>query len=77
MLIALIGFSDERLLNMSDSWWKALALVLLIEGLLPLLIPKQWQQVLKTLSKQTPEQFRRIGGGLVVSALVILYWQSS
>ena len=62
---------------MSESLWLALALVLLLEGMLPLLFPKQWQKLLQSLSQQPVQQLRRLGGGLVVTALVILWWLSS
>ncbi len=61
---------------MSATWWTAIALVLLIEGAMPLLFPKFWQAMLRTLSEQSIRQFRRIGGALVVSGLVILWWIS-
>jgi len=50
-----------------------LGLLLLFEGLGPLLAPKAWQQMLRLLSEQPPEQLRRIGGSLVVAGLVILW----
>ncbi|WP_421190507.1 DUF2065 domain-containing protein [Aeromonas enteropelogenes] len=50
-----------------------LGLLLLFEGLGPLLMPRAWQQMLRLLSKQPPEQLRRIGGSLVVAGGVILW----
>ena len=50
-----------------------LGLLLLFEGLGPLLMPKAWQQMLRLLSEQPPEQLRRIGGSLVVAGAVILW----
>ncbi|MGL4716090.1 MAG: DUF2065 domain-containing protein [Aeromonas sp.] len=50
-----------------------LGLLLLFEGLGPLLIPKRWQQMLRLLSDQPAEQLRRVGGSLVVAGLVILW----
>jgi hypothetical protein len=50
-----------------------LGLLLLFEGLGPLLVPKAWQQILRLLSELPPEQLRRIGGSLVVAGLVILW----
>ncbi|ENC9556859.1 DUF2065 family protein [Aeromonas hydrophila] len=46
-----------------------LGLLLLFEGLGPLLMPRAWQQMLRLLS----EQLRRIGGCLVVAGTVILW----
>ncbi|WP_421223925.1 DUF2065 domain-containing protein [Aeromonas enteropelogenes] len=50
-----------------------LGLLLLFEGLGPLLMPRAWQQMLRLLSEQPPEQLRRIGGFLVVAGGVILW----
>ncbi|WP_346204814.1 DUF2065 domain-containing protein [Aeromonas salmonicida] len=50
-----------------------LGLLLLFEGLGPLLMPKAWQQMLRLLSEQPPEQLRHIGGSLVVAGAVILW----
>ncbi|WP_303846104.1 DUF2065 domain-containing protein [Aeromonas sobria] len=58
---------------MLTSMLAVLGLLLLFEGLGPLLIPKAWQQMLRLLSEQPPEQLRRIGGSLVVAGLVILW----
>lgn len=57
---------------MLTSMLAGLGLLLLFEGLGPLLVPKAWQQMLRLLSEQPPEQLRRIGGSLVVAGLVIL-----
>lgn len=58
---------------MLTSMLAGLGLLLLFEGLGPLLVPKVWQQMLRLLSEQPPEQLRRIGGSLVVAGLVILW----
>ncbi len=58
---------------MLTSMLAGLGLLLLFEGLGPLLVPKAWQQMLRLLSEQPPEQLRRIGGALVVAGLVILW----
>jgi uncharacterized protein YjeT (DUF2065 family) len=47
---------------------------MILEGLGPLLIPKQWQNYLKTISEQVPESIRRLGGVFVVIGICILYW---
>ena len=59
--------------GMLTSILMGLGLLLLFEGLGPLLIPKAWQQMLRLLSEQPPEQLRRIGGSLVVAGTVILW----
>ena len=59
--------------GMLTSILMGLGLLLLFEGLGPLLAPKAWQQMLRMLSDQPPEQLRRIGGCLVVAGAVILW----
>ncbi len=59
--------------GMLTSILMGLGLLLLFEGLGPLLMPKAWQQMLRLLSEQPPEQLRRIGGSLVVVGAVILW----
>ena len=59
--------------GMLTSILMGLGLLLLFEGLGPLLMPKAWQQMLRLLSDQPPEQLRRIGGSLVVAGAVILW----
>ncbi len=59
--------------GMLTSILMGLGLLLLFEGLGPLLMPKAWQQLLRLLSEQPPEQLRRIGGSLVVAGAVILW----
>ncbi|WP_104400362.1 DUF2065 domain-containing protein [Vibrio penaeicida] len=58
---------------MSDSLWLALGLVLVVEGLGPLLAPNGWRNMIKQLSDQEDNQLRRIGGCLVVAGAVIAY----
>jgi hypothetical protein len=59
--------------EMLTSILMGLGLLLMFEGLGPLLMPKAWQQMLRLLSDQPPEQLRRIGGSLVVAGVVILW----
>ncbi len=58
---------------MSNSLWLALGLVLIVEGLGPLLAPNGWRNMIKQLSDQEDNQLRRIGGCLVVTGVVIAY----
>lgn len=58
---------------MADSLWAALALVLVVEGLLPLLAPKVWRDSFRKLVQLTDGQLRFIG--LVSIALGFAgYW---
>ena len=58
---------------MSDSIWLAIGLVLIVEGLGPLLAPNGWRAMVAELSQQPDTQLRRIGGCLVVAGAVIAY----
>ncbi|EMQ2876913.1 DUF2065 domain-containing protein [Vibrio navarrensis] len=61
---------------MADSLWVALGLVLIVEGLGPLLAPRGWRSMVAQLSEQPDHQLRRIGGCLVVAGVVIAYMMS-
>lgn len=58
---------------MSQTLWIALGLVLIVEGLGPLLAPRGWRHMVAQLSLQPDNQLRRIGGCLVVAGAVIAY----
>ena len=60
-------------LRMSNSLWVALGLVLIVEGLGPLIAPNGWRNMVAQLSEQPDNQLRRIGGCLVVAGVVIAY----
>ncbi|MCM3564137.1 MAG: DUF2065 domain-containing protein [Hydrogenophaga sp.] len=57
---------------MSDAWWLALGLVLVFEGLLPLLSPGGWRRVFSQMLSLRDGQIRFFGlisvavGGLIV-----------
>lgn len=61
---------------MSNSIWLALGLVLVVEGLGPLLAPKGWRAMVAQLSEQPDSQLRRVGGCLVVAGAVIVFMVS-
>ncbi|WP_114787995.1 DUF2065 domain-containing protein [Vibrio tetraodonis] len=58
---------------MSSSLWLAIGLVLIVEGLGPLVAPNGWRNMVRHLSEQQDNQLRRIGGCLVVAGIVIAY----
>ncbi|OAN19335.1 hypothetical protein A3K86_00400 [Photobacterium jeanii] len=58
---------------MSNSIWLALALVLVFEGLGPLLAPRGWREMVGQLAQQDDNSLRRIGGCLVVAGSTIAY----
>ncbi|MEI2265984.1 DUF2065 domain-containing protein [Erwinia sp. CGal63] len=61
---------------MNATVWLALALVLILEGIGPMLLPRIWRRFVLTMA-QTPDRLlRRFGGGLVVAGVVIWYMVS-
>lgn len=59
---------------MSDAIWPALALVLIFEGLLPLLAPKLWRRVFTDMLSLRDGQLRFFG--LICLASGVLLWWS-
>ena len=50
----------------------ALGIVLVIEGIGPLLFPNRWKAYLKDISNQNQQLLQRLGGGLVTSGIVLM-----
>ncbi|MGF1778507.1 DUF2065 domain-containing protein [Vibrio nomapromontoriensis] len=61
---------------MTTSFWLAIGLVLIFEGLGPLLVPKGWRTMIGQLVSQPDNQLRRVGGCLVVAGAVIVFMLS-
>lgn len=57
-----------------DWLWQALALVLIIEGIGPLLFPNRWRLYLQQVSEHPSNKLRQLGGVLVVTGLVSLFY---
>lgn len=51
----------------------ALALVLVLEGLGPMLYPKAWRKMIQAMTQLPDATLRRFGGRLVVAGVVIYY----
>lgn len=58
---------------MNSTIWLALALVLVLEGLGPMLYPRLWRRMIASLTMMPDNILRRFGGGLVVAGVVIYY----
>lgn len=54
------------------SWWAALGLMLVVEGLMPLLRPTAWREVFSRLLAMSDGQIRFIGMCSVVAGGVLL-----
>ncbi|WP_076539146.1 DUF2065 family protein [Shewanella sp. UCD-KL21] len=50
----------------------AMGLVLVLEGIGPLLFPQQWKKYLAEFSMQNKNTLRRLGGCLVSAGIVLL-----
>ena len=60
----------------SSTFWQALALVLVIEGLLPLLVPARWRHTFEQLLRLSDGQLRFFGLISVSLGLLALWWLS-
>ena len=58
---------------MSDTLFTAFALMLVIEGLLPFLVPGIWRDTFRRLTEMTDGQIRFIGLTSMLTGLLLLY----
>ncbi|REE68617.1 DUF2065 domain-containing protein [Pantoea ananatis] len=56
---------------MNVNIWMALALVLVLEGLGPMFMPRLWRRVILSMTQLPDRLLHRFGGGLVVAGMVI------
>ncbi|HEX5388431.1 MAG TPA: DUF2065 domain-containing protein [Burkholderiaceae bacterium] len=61
---------------MSEVFWLALALMLVLEGLLPMLAPTRWRQMFNEILKLHDGQIRFFGLCCVVAGLLLWWWLS-
>jgi uncharacterized protein YjeT (DUF2065 family) len=62
---------------MGDALLGALALMLVIEGLLPFLSPASWRQVFERAVRMSDGQIRFIGlASLLAGLLLLVIWQT-
>lgn len=61
---------------MSDSIWIAFALVLIVEGIGPMLFPNKWRFYISQLLSQSTSELRQVGSVLVVIGVVLLVFKS-
>ena len=59
---------------MADYWWVALGLVLIIEGLGPMLFPNKWRSYLQKIAEQPSAQMQQLGGILVIAGILLLFF---
>jgi uncharacterized protein YjeT (DUF2065 family) len=58
----------------SDNLWLALALVLVLEGLLPFLSPKGWRRMFSQILQLSDGQIRFFGLCSMLGGLLCLLW---
>jgi len=62
---------------MADWLLGAFALMLVMEGLLPLLSPQAWRQVFERAVRMTDGQIRFVGlGSMLLGLLLLAIWQA-
>lgn len=57
---------------MWDDLLRALALVMIIEGLMPFLVPERWRQMLLQITTVEARTLRLFGGGVVAAGVLLL-----
>lgn len=58
---------------MSDTLLTAVALMLVIEGVLPFLVPTLWRETFRRLTEMSDGQIRFIGLTSMLAGLLLLY----
>jgi uncharacterized protein YjeT (DUF2065 family) len=58
----------------AEVWWLALGLVLVFEGLMPMLAPTRWRRLFEQLLQLQDGQIRFFGLFMVLAGLVVLWW---
>jgi len=56
-----------------DYWLLGLAMMLVIEGLLPFMLPALWRETFRKMVSLTDGQLRFIGVTSMISGLLLLY----
>ena len=59
---------------MLDYWLLGLAMMLVIEGMLPFVLPGLWRETFRKLVTLTDGQLRFVGITAMLSGIILLYW---
>ena len=59
---------------MTDNLLTAFALMLVIEGLMPFLVPNAWRQTFRRLIEMSDGQLRVVGLSSMLAGLILLYF---
>jgi len=57
-----------------DYWLLGLAMMLVIEGIVPFLMPELWRETFRKLVTLSDGQLRFIGITSMLSGIILLYW---
>ncbi len=57
-----------------DAWLLAIGLMLVLEGLMPMVAPKRWRRLFEQLLQMQDGQIRFFGVFLVLAGLGLLWW---
>jgi uncharacterized protein YjeT (DUF2065 family) len=57
-----------------DYWLLGLAMMLVIEGMLPFVLPGLWRETFRKLVTLTDGQLRFVGITAMLAGLLLLYW---
>ncbi len=61
-------------LSLAQVFWPALALVLILEGLLPLLAPRWWRRIFGEMLRLQDGQLRFFGLLSILAGLLLWWW---
>lgn len=59
---------------MLEYWLLGLAMMLVIEGLMPFLLPELWRETFRKLVTLTDGQLRFVGISSMLAGIILLYW---
>lgn len=59
---------------MLDYWLLGLAMMLVIEGMLPFVLPGLWRETFRKLVTLTDGQLRFVGITAMLCGIILLYW---
>ncbi len=59
---------------MLDYWLLGLAMMLVIEGMIPFVLPELWREAFRKLVTLSDGQLRFVGITAMLAGLLLLYW---
>jgi len=57
-----------------DYWLLGLAMMLVIEGMMPFVLPGLWRETFRKLVTLTDGQLRFVGITAMLAGIILLYW---